>query len=423
MRRIVPSVPFLLQAALGQTPARLTVATDDPVLAELFAELTVAAVAPPPRDVADAPGGGSALAQHVLGCLRAGDLAAAQRALAAAHARARADDAAPTDRWWFLLALGWFVDASEDPAAADACWPLAQRLARPLAAAPTALHYADECLVIQALFASAALRLRRGRSGVHCADLALARLEQLETVWAQRMRGRFASQRREGLTARRAHPPADVRDLDPAWFGLPAVLPMRQRHDDTALTDLTEQAVANPAADTLAAAASRLAAAAMLRDAPARLAAYRAVRRLAAKPASPGDAARALDALLLALTGIRHATDFTLEDGFVLLSPWLPPDLGVLAVRGIAARGAVLDLAIERRDGPPRADEVDVTACVGGDRPRLASTVALRGSVSGVQRLVVVLGDWQTLGHELAVGDRWLTSLPTLQLETQDQPR
>jgi hypothetical protein len=92
-------------------------------------------------------------------------------------------------------------------------------------------------------------------------------------------------------------------------------------------------------------------------------------------------------------------------------------------VRGIAARGAVLDLAIERRDGPPRADEVDVTACVGGDRPRLASTVALRGSVGGVQRLVVVLGDWQTLGHELAVGDRWLTSLPTLQLETQDQPR
>jgi hypothetical protein len=49
--------------------------------------------------------------------------------------------------------------------------------------------------------------------------------------------------------------------------------------------------------------------------------------------------------------------------------------------------------------------------------------VALRGSVGGVQRLVVVLGDWQTLGHELAVGDRWLTSLPTLQLETQDQPR
>jgi hypothetical protein len=97
-----------------------------------------------------------------------------------------------------------------------------------------------------------ALRLRRGRSGVHCADLALARLGQLETVWEQRMRGRFASQRREGLTARRAHPPADVRDLDPAWFGLPAVLPMRQRHDDTALTDLTAQAAANPAADTLA---------------------------------------------------------------------------------------------------------------------------------------------------------------------------
>ncbi|MFN9334698.1 MAG: hypothetical protein ACK6D1_19085, partial [Planctomycetota bacterium] len=60
---------------------------------------------------------------------------------------ARADDAAPTDRWWFLLALGWFVDASEDPAAADACWPLAQRLARPLAAAPTALPYAGECRV------------------------------------------------------------------------------------------------------------------------------------------------------------------------------------------------------------------------------------------------------------------------------------
>lgn len=423
MRRIVPSIPFLLQAALGQSPAGFAVATDDPVLAALFVDLAAAASAPPPAAIANAPGGGTALARQVLGCLRAGDLAAAQRALAAARVRACADDATPTDRWWFLLALGWCIDASEDRSTAAAHWPTAHRLARQLGKAPAALHYADECLVIQALFAIATLRVRFGRSGVHWADLALARLGRLETVWEQRMRGRYASQRSDGLTARRAHPPADARDLDPAWFGLPAVLPMRQRHDHAALAELTAQAAADPAADTLAAAAARLAAAATLRDGPARLAAYRAVRRFAQQPPSPGDAARALDALLLALTGVRQATDFTLEDGFVLVSPWLPPDVGALAVRGMVANGTTLDLALERRDGPLRGDEQDVTACVGGDRPRLVTTVALRQSVDGVRRLVVVLGDWQTLGNELAVGDRWLTSLPTPQLEAQDQPR
>jgi hypothetical protein len=423
MRRIVTSFPFLLQAAVGQGSAGLAVTADDPELGRIVADLAAAAAPPPPPAVAGSPGGGAAIARHVLGRLRAGDLAAAQSAVAAARARAAAADATAADRWWFVLAVGWCIDASEDELAARSLWPSVQPVARRLAAAPAALQFADECLVIQALFATAALRLRLGRSGVDWADLALARMARLETVAAQRMRGRYASSPTSGLATRRSHPRADVRDLDPTWFGLQSALPMRQQHDRTALAELTAAAAADPAADTLTAAAMRLAAAATLRDGPARHAAYLALRRLAATPDSPGAAACALDALLLAVTGVRQATDFTLEDGFVLMAPWLPTGVDTLRVCGMTAHGAVFDLECERRTGPLQADERDVTACLGVDRPRVVATIALHRSVGGGPRLFVVHGDWQGAAHEVAVGERWVASLPTLQLDAQHEPR
>ncbi|MBM3972646.1 MAG: hypothetical protein FJ301_00885 [Planctomycetes bacterium] len=420
MRNLPLAVPFLVQAALGQVAAAPALATDDPALARLHADL---------RAIAFGSGDGgttATAAARLLAGLRTGDLAVARAALAAVRARATASaNPALTDGCWQLLALGWFCAATGDDALAAATWPTQRPLLQRLARAPTAPQFADECLVIQACFAAASLCHRAGGDPLPWTNRAFVRRERLERVGWQRMRGRFRSDASTGLSARRAHPPAEVRDLEPAWFGLcPTSLPWRS-HVAGALDELTRAAADRPATDSVRAAAIRLAAATSLR-APARDLAYAALGRRDAAGTAPADAAVALDALGFALTGLRQAIDFgrggALAD-VVELAPWLPPAATSLRLRGLAAAGATFDLDVDARSGPRRDDEADLAACIGGDRQRLVVAISLRATSDGAPRIVVLRGGCEGAVAMLAVGERWVGSLATPQLDAEHELR
>jgi hypothetical protein len=420
MRKIATSFPLLVQAALGQAPSGLAFASDDPALDALVARLVASATAAPdpaaPPDVA-------ASARRVLGYLRAGQLDAARAEIAPMLAHAAAEAAPIADVCWALLALGWCVAAGDDDVAARSSWALLRPLLARLADAPASPRFADECLVIQAQLAAAAIARHAGTKASPWTDRAAARIDRLERVALQRLRGRFRSALDDGLAARAVHAPAEVRDLEPGWLGLALTLPSLQRHHRATLAELARRAETSPDDDTVAAAALRVVVAADLRERADLSRAFAALRRLGAGPLSPSDAALALDALLFALTGVRQATDFTLDGGFVLASPWLPPGIDRLAVRGVVVAGGVFDFDCDRRTGRLRPDETDATACLGDDLPRVATAVTLRSSQGGEPRLVVVHGAWQAPAHELEVGERWLSSLPTPQLDAQHEPR
>lgn len=421
MRNLPLAVPLLVQAALGQVAASPAFATDDPALAQLLADLRHSA-----SGSGDASTDAAAAAARVLAGLRTGDPAAARAALAEVRLRATATaKPALADGCWQLLALGWFVAATGDDALAAATWPTLRPLLRRLAHAPAAPRFADECLVIQACFAAASLCHRAGRDALPWTNRALARRERLERAAWQRMRGRFRSEATTGLATQRAHPPAATRDLEPAWFGLcPTSVPWL-RHVGGTLHELTLAAAADPASDSARAAAVRLAAATSLR-ARQRDEAYAALARRIAAGTAPADAAMALDALAFALTGMRQAVDFG-RDGaradIVELSPWLPPGATSLRLRGLVAAGATFDLELDARSGTRRGDEDDLAACLGGDDQRLVVAVTLRATSDGEPRIVVLRDLFEGAVTTLAIGDRWLGSLPTPQLEAQHQLR
>lgn len=420
MRNLPIAVPLLVQAALGQTAASPRFVSDNAALARLHARLQAAVGLPPHAD--DAP----TAAARVLAGLRVGDLAAARAALADVRLRATATATpALADGCWQLLALGWYVAAAGDDELVTATWPTLRPLLRRLARAPTAPRFRDECLVIQACFAAASLCQRAGRDPLPWTNRALARRERLEHSGWQRMRGRFRSDAATGLVARRAHPPADACDLEPAWFGLCPMTPNWLRHVGGTLGELTRRAAATPKDDSVRAAALRLAAATILRVSE-RADAYAALDRLVADGATPADAALALDALGFALTGARQAVEFG-RDGaptdVVELAPWLPPGVQSARLLGRLAAGATFDLELAARSGPRRDDEADAAACLGADAPRLVVTVTLRATRDGAPRLVVLRDLWEGAIATLAVGERWVGSLPTPQLDAEHQLR
>lgn len=422
MRNLPFAVPFLVQAALGQAAASPALATDDAALARLHADLQAIAFGPGDSEA----GAAAAAAARVLAGLRLGDVDAARAALADVRLRATAAaKPALADGCWQLLALGWFVAATGDDALAAATWPTLRSLLRRLAHAPAAPRFADECLVIQACFAAASLCHRAGRDALPWTNRALARRERLERAAWQRMRGRFRSEASTSLATQRAHPPAATRDLEPAWFGhFPTTVPW-QRHVGGTLHELARAAAADPTRDTVRDASIRLAAATSMR-APERAEAYAALTRRPAADAAPADAALALDALAFALTGMRQAVDFGRAGAHadvVELSPWLPPGATSLRLHGQVTAGATFDLAVDARSGPRRRDEGDLAACLGGDDQRLVVAVTLRATRDGTPRIVVLRDRFEGAVATLAVGDRWLGSLPTPQLDAQHQLR
>ena len=421
MRPLPLTVPLLVHAALGQSAGNAAIDTDDAALARWAMSLRAAAIATPAgANAADA-------ARGALACLRAGDLAGARNAVAAARLAATVAAAPPlADVCWSLLALGWYVDAAGDDAFAATAWPTLRAALRQLAHAPAAPRFADECLAIQACFAVASLCHRAGGEALPWTNRALVRSERLERTAWQRMRGRFRSAADDGLLAKRAHPPAEPGDLAAAWLGLGAPTGPLPRHGRSALAELTARAAATPAADSMHAAAVRLAAATELGDASARCAALAALRRFPADGAGPADAALALDALLFALTGLRQATACgragELVDA-VELAPWLPHGARSLRLHGVVAAGATFDLEVSARVGPPGADERDAAACLAGARPRLVVVVAMRATADGAPRAILLRGLGDAAIAALAGGERWLASLPTPQLDAQHQLR
>ncbi len=422
MRNLPFAVPFLVQAAFGQAAASPAFATDDAALARVHAALRASAFGPQDSSA----GAAAAHAARVLAGLRLGDLAAARAALADVRLRATATRSpALAEGCWQLLALGWFVAATGDDALAAATWPTLRPLLRRLAHAPAAPRFADECLVIQACFAAASLCHRAGRDALPWTNRALARRERLERAAWQRMRGRFRSEASTSLSTQRAHPPATTRDLEPSWFGLfPTTVPWL-RHVGGTLHELARAADADPTRDSVRDASVRLAAATSMR-AFERADAYAALTRRFAADTAPADAALALDALSYALTGMRQAVDFG-RDGahadIVELSPWLPPGATSLRLHGLVTAGATLDLAVDARSGPRRSDEGDAAACLGGDDQRLVVAVTLRATRGGAPRIVVLRDRLEGAVATLAVGERWLGSLPTSQLDAQRQLR
>lgn len=417
MRIFGPTVSFLVQAAVGQSDSPLF-ASDDPELDRFVAAAAATAIAGPADDSA------AAAARWTLACLRAGQPAAARAAVATTRQRLLASAEPPlAEVAWLLIAHAWLDCATRDDGVDDAAMPSLRRHFRRLVDAPTSTRCSDECLVIQAMFATAQLLHRTRRPAVTSANRGLERLERLERLFLQRIHGTFRSEIEPDFVARRVHPPSLLRDLEPAWYGFLSPLPWVQRHFHTTLDELTIAAVQDPAADTLTAACVRLAAAAELRDARLLGWSFARVRQLLDRPLAVADAALALDAVVLALTGIRQATAFDRDPDTLHIVPWLPPGMQQVRLCGMHVDGGVLDVEIAARRGPLQDDEQDATLCAGGDRPRLVATVTLRAMRGHSSRDVMFHGAWISAGHQLAVGERVVATLPTPQLETQHEPR
>lgn len=225
--------------------------------------------------------------------------------------------------------------------------------------------YRDAALQIHGRYCLALLEPEQRREHER---IATSRLLALEAQTWQPGRGHFRPRACNG--AIRTPAPADATLLQPLTFGMLLATGDRlSRHLANTVAAARngsprrwQQTVADDEAATLL-----LTAAAQLGDHTTMQQTLGAL--LPRRAALPGLAARDANAALLAITGLRLAAGGGLDTRFVRITPWLPPDVPRLELRGLRAMQHTFDLTLQAAStGPqtPTKDELEVTVELSG---------------------------------------------------------
>lgn len=360
--------PEAAAAAIAAAPPRFS--TDAPLLQRALA--TAAATRPPGQRT-----GGAATAEippalcDLLTALWLGrddearDLlepatgVGSMRDPAASSGSAAGSDAALATDCHQILQHYWYLRTTSDDAPSTRAGSSIAAAADRVAASRPADDVATAALQLHALACAGGIldsqdRLRRPAAWSHGAPpsppgavwaaRAAARLQQFEQRHWSEADGAFRAW--QGTAASRPAAAFDAAAaLMPCWLGMLATTGDRTlRNADAALAALRGRRDREPAL------AARWLTAVTQLDGD-RDAAFAAVLRAAA--ADPAD----LDALCFALTGVRLATGPGIDEDWIRLRPYLPPDATFVRVANLRHDGWRLDLAVERRRGAPTHDE------------------------------------------------------------------
>lgn len=285
-----------------------------------------------------------AFAAACLGRLRLGDAVGSRRVLATGRERLAAAKHDGGAIGWLVAAHLWHRRATG--AAAGSAAGLADLIAalELAAAAPPALDFASEAMLVHGMFclgslldtaaatvAGAKQPLVEAPPGARWTARAIDRQIELERRTWQPGRGHFRPRLIDGEVA--LPQPAEPSLLLPAAAGLLIATGDRlDRHLRTVL----EAPLAAPACslDGWSLPLLRLVASSQLGLDAAQAAAWSPA--LADRTAAPGFA---FDALLFAVTGVRIASGAGLDEQWLRCRPWLPPDVQRLEVTPIVAGG------------------------------------------------------------------------------------
>jgi len=359
-----------------------------------------------------------------LAWLRLADHARARGALASCCAAVDLDAGADrVDPAWAAAALLWFLRATHDDETVRRHLPRVAAALASIGPAAAREHFADETLLAHGMLCIAAVesfldldRPREGSEANGWSRRAIDRWLDLERRAWQPGRQHFRSRPTDGSLA--LPEPADVVVLWPAAAGM--LIATGERATQNARTvlraaffttmddDRRTRFGSDHAPALLSSAATQFEGPSLRRAAWTRL-----VEHGAANASPPLDvAALDLDTALFAITGVRLATGAGVDEGWLRLRPWLPPDTEHAQLRGVHAEGVRFDLAIERRRGDLAADELDADLTTPSTGERLRVTLSLDAATPRPIR-VVLQGPSIQYVTSLAPGATFARSLPT----------
>jgi hypothetical protein len=346
-----------------------------------------------------APVAGDDALHVVLGQLRRGDVAAAERCVPVAapwsvlgrHFVARAANRYPTDA--DLTSLRTAMLAVEQ--------------------ASRSRSFVHETLVVHALRCLGDLVEHSADAATAMAlrERALARLAVLEREAWQPGSGHFRLQLCKGAIL--VPEEADPATLLPACLGHDLASGDRwSRHLATVLRCTRRRQ--DPPCDRTTRTALQVVTAAILADDDVRSLLWTTLLATANEIDAPATAGRQLDALVFAFTGLPQ-TARPEPTTWTRFAPWLPADLRWLRLGPLLANGARYELELHVAEGDrTTAERGDPTAFLGADGPRLLFTLT-RTDVGQDERHVRIDGSNGAVLHMLRGGERLTGSLPRVQ--------
>jgi hypothetical protein len=122
-------------------------------------------------------------------------------------------------------------------------------------------------------------------------------------------------------------------------------------------------------------------------------------------------AAAVLDATLFGITGLRLATGGGVDEGWLRLRPWLPPDCTEVRLQGLAAEGVRFDLDLSRGAEPGHGELEPAALAIEGDRERLRVRIRIEATATPDVHIVLQCPAIQYVCC-LRAGDVFEQSLP-----------